>query len=239
MIELNLLPDVKKEFIKAQKTRNAIIGGAILVTIVAGGLVALLAMSVYGLQAVAKQSLEKDIKKNFQALQDKPEINKYLTVQNQLEKIDTLHSSKYAYERALDYLRALNPSAPNTISLASADFLKEENKVHLEGMATSFESINTYKNTLQNAELTYSSDNEKKTVKLFSDVQLEDASIATVNNEKVASFKITATYIQEAFINTTKDVSVKVPNQVISDGDKNAPKQIFTDATRNTQGENQ
>ena len=31
MIELNLLPDIKKEFIRAQRTRNKVIAGAILV----------------------------------------------------------------------------------------------------------------------------------------------------------------------------------------------------------------
>jgi len=55
MIEINLIPDVKQEFIRAQKVRNAAITFSILAGIVAGGIVVVLVL-VLGAQSLHEKT---------------------------------------------------------------------------------------------------------------------------------------------------------------------------------------
>ena len=61
MIQINLIPDVKQEFIHAQKMRNAVITFAILICGVAMALLAVLGI-VYGGQAVRESLARNEIK---------------------------------------------------------------------------------------------------------------------------------------------------------------------------------
>jgi len=85
MIGINLLPDVKKEFLKAQRTRNTVISLSILIMFVAGGLTVFLALFVYVGQTTAINVVKGDIDTKQKTLGEKPEITKYLTIQNQLD----------------------------------------------------------------------------------------------------------------------------------------------------------
>ena len=227
MIELNLLPDLKKDFIRAQRMRNLVISASIVVTMVAGGLTVLLLLTVYGGQTLISNNLDGSIKKNYDILSKKPEIDKYLTVQNQLKNLDGLHSERYAYAKALDYLQQLNPSEPNNVALSAALLTKDSKSLVIEGTTNNFESLNVFKNTLENAQLTYTLDGKPETVKLFDTVKLDEAVVTSLGTRKLASFKFSLTYPKEAFISSIPETAISVPKATLSDGDSSAPKQLF------------
>ena len=227
MIELNLLPDVKKEFIKAQRTRNTVISVSTITTIGAGVITALLLSYVYVAQPVIINNKTNDIKKNETALEALPEVNKYLTVQNQLNNLNTLHDGLYVYSRAFTFLQQLNPAAPNNVAFSSVVFDKTAKTIEIQGTAHNFQGLNVFKNTLENVKLTYKVDGEQSKVPLFSQVVLKEAALANVNNISVANFKFELTYPDAAFLNTSTDVSIEVPKFTTSDADRNAPKEIF------------
>lgn len=229
MIELNLLPDVKKEFIKAERTRNTVISISIIVTIVAGAITALLVSYVYAAQPLIISTQTSEIQKKEDALKAIPEIDKYLTVQNQLKNIQSLHDGLYVYSRAFTYLQDLNPAAPNSVALSSVLFNKAENTLEIEGVANNFQSLNVFQNTLRNAKLTYKVEGEESvsTINLFNTVSLTQAALTSVNNVSLASFKFQLVYPAEAFLNTSKDVKVVIDKVVTSDADQNAPKEVF------------
>ena len=229
MIELNLLPDVKKEFIRAQRTRNTVISIAIITTIAAGVITAILATTVYIGQAVAIKVQTDDIKKKANELKSKPEIDKYLTIQNQLKNLDQLHNGKYAYSRAFNYLQKVNPAQPNNVALSKVTFTKEGNILVLEGTSRNFEALAVYKTTLENASLKYKTPGveDETTVKLFDTVSLTEASLSNIDGKPLTSFKILVTYPEVAFSYSTSSVDVTVPNVVTSDGDRNTPKELF------------
>src|SRR5438270_5715427 len=109
MIQMNLLPDVKLEYIKAQRMRRLVLVVSVLVTIVSVGLLVLTLMfNVY--QKHRSDNLSKNIAVESKELQDKPQIDRILTVQNQLESLTSLHSQKYAASRIFDYLNSVTPS---------------------------------------------------------------------------------------------------------------------------------
>lgn len=227
MIELNLLPDVKKEFIKAQRTRNTVISSSIIITIGAGILTALLVSYVYVAQPLLISAQTSNIKKSADTLKAIPDIDKYLTVQNQLNNLDKLHDGLYVYSRAFTYLQQLNPSAPNNVAFSTVTFDKELKTLEIQGVARNFQGLNVFKNTLENASLSYKTGDTQSTIPLFDQVVLQEASLASVNNVAVANFKFQLTYPDVAFLNTSTDVKLSVPSLTTSDADRNAPKAVF------------
>ena len=52
MIEINLIPDVKQELLRAQKGRAVVISASIFASVIAVGVVALLLVYIFGVQGV-------------------------------------------------------------------------------------------------------------------------------------------------------------------------------------------
>lgn len=227
MIELNLLPDVKKEFIRAQHMRNTVISVSILVTIIAGSLLFLLLSYVFAAQPLIQGALTGQIKDNHQKLQDIPEVDKYLTVQNQLNNIQGLHEEKSVYSRLFGYLQQLNPAQPNNVAFSAAVVDEAEQTITVEGTARNFQAVNVFKNTLENAELSYKSGDQDEKKALFTDITLEEAALSEVNGISLARFKFTLGYTEEAFGFAITDTKVSIPSLVTSDADRNAPKEVF------------
>lgn len=232
MIELNLLPDVKKEFLHTQKTRNRVISGAIMVSMIAVGLVALFAVTVYIGQNSFRARLESDITNNHKTLSSKQEINKYLTVQGQLAALKDIGGSQSSFSRLYDYLAQLNPQPPNNVYLYTLDLSKDDALITIEGTAANFEVVNNFQSTLLEAKLAYTVQEDGKDVtkeeKLFSKVEPLTAAITTASGQAVTVFSFNLTYNEIAFQRATRDPRVVVPKLVTSDADQNAPQELFT-----------
>jgi DNA-binding helix-hairpin-helix protein with protein kinase domain len=112
MIQINLIPDVKREFIHAQKMRRATISISILVGIAAVGIIIALAL-VLGSQAIYQATLSSSIDSEYKKLSGTENINTALTIQNQLQTVSSLNGKKSIDSRLLDVLAAINPAAPN------------------------------------------------------------------------------------------------------------------------------
>ena len=67
MVQLNLLPDVKKEFLQAQRTRNAVVTICIFVSIIFVAVLIVLGV-VMGGQAIQKTVVTNDIKKTIEGI---------------------------------------------------------------------------------------------------------------------------------------------------------------------------
>ncbi|HET7630366.1 MAG TPA: hypothetical protein VFK03_03250 [Candidatus Saccharimonadales bacterium] len=226
MITLNLLPDVKKEFLKAQRAKATWTSVSILVTIVAIGLTILVAAWVYGAQNVHKSVLTGSIKDNEQALKDK-QIDKYLTIQNQLETISSLHNQKTDFSRLLGFLPNLNPAAPDTITLSSLSVDTEESTIDFQGDAPDYKALTIFKDTLVNATVSYREPGSDKptSVPLFSNVSVISSSLAdkAKGAGKIVTFEVKVNYEPNAFVYANKDVSVQVPNKDTTNSTINAP----------------
>src|SRR5438552_6596147 len=107
VIQLNLLPDIKKEFVNAQKTRALVISSSIIVTLAAIGLSILLFVYVTFLQQFQITLATSDIKSKEQQLNGITDLGKYLTIQNQLASLPDLHANKGIYSRLLNFLPVL------------------------------------------------------------------------------------------------------------------------------------
>lgn len=215
MIQLNLLPDVKKEFIRAQRTKNTVIGVSILVTMGSVGLALLLGVVVYAVQPQFISVSQSRIDERAEELRNVEDIEKYLTIQNQLEALPELHDGKVAYARLFDFLKKLNPAPPNNIRLSSLIVDEEEKLIEFSGVTGGFRSFSVFQDTLRNAEVTYTDeDGEKVTKKLFVEggIVIGSQALTTDQGEQQLSFTISATYEEAIFSPDIDNPELKVPN---------------------------
>src|SRR5437764_977489 len=139
MIQFNLLPDVKQEFIKARRTKRNTIAIASLVTGVALAILIILILVVDVAQKKHLSDPNNDIKKYSSQLQSTPDLNKILTVQNQLNSLPALHQQKQLASRLPDYLAKVTP-AQASISKFHIDFTA--NTIEITGDTDSISTVN-------------------------------------------------------------------------------------------------
>ncbi|OYW44639.1 hypothetical protein B7Z28_00095 [Candidatus Saccharibacteria bacterium 32-45-3] len=217
MIRLNLLPDIKREYIRARRSEAKAISFAILLSLIAVGGMGLLGTYVYGVQALQQSMLTSSIKNNMDELSKTKDLNKYITLQNQLNNITALHEGKSNFSRFIDMMPVLMPVAPNVIKLSTTTLDTTAGTFVFEGTAESdnpYTSLIVFRDTLSNAKVTYHTEgsNENITANLFSVVTIDSQGLSTDQDSKPrVSFKISALYLPEAFKATSLDVKASVP----------------------------
>lgn len=215
MIHLNLLPDVKRDFLKAKRDQARVISIAILSVLIVGGLTVALAFWVYVAQTIHINLLTQNIKDTAAEIEKVPDINKYVTLQKQLANLSALHNGKNDFSRLLTILPTLNPKSPNNVELTSVTLGTEENTIALDGRVADFTGLVTFRDILQNAELEYrASADATETVKekLFSEVLIVEQGMSkTSDGATVVGFKMSVKYNPAAFVSSSKGVTVHVP----------------------------
>jgi Tfp pilus assembly protein PilN len=235
MIQLNLLPDVKLQYIKAQRLRRLVLGAAVLVTLFAIA-VLLVLLSVDGLQKKHLKDLNNDISSETHQLQHEPHISQILTVQNQLESLSTLHSSKPAAIRAFDYLNEVTPTQVN-ITEFDVDFTKQT--ITITGTADALSSVNAYIDTLKYTG--YTTDTDSKSKPAFKSVVLTSFGLNSTPQDKTqaANYTINLSYDQNIF-DITQKVDLVVPSLVSTRPQAQQPTDLFkapvTDSTKGKAG---
>lgn len=165
MIQLNLLPDVKLEFVKTQRVKNRVVSISIIASLVAALFLGFMLVTVNYLQKQNIKDLDSDIKKYSTQLQNIDDLSNILTIQNQLNTLPDLHSEKPVVTRLFKYINQLTPSQA-TLSQINVDFVNYT--MTFSGEAPSLDIVNLYTDTLKATTF----DNDGQSEKAFSDVVL-------------------------------------------------------------------
>ncbi len=226
MIQLNLLPDVKLEYIKAQRTRRLALTVAVLVCAASIALL-LLMLSIDGLQKKHLHDLNNDISSETSKLQNEPQINKILTVQNQLQSLTALHAGKQAPTRVFGYLNAVTPTSVS-INSFSVDFTQQT--MTITGSADSLTNINKYVDTLKFT--TYATAVNTAAAPAFSNVVLTSFGLNNGSQDKsqAANYTIALSYDKTIF-DITQPVNLSVPNIVTTRSDASQASDLFKAST--------
>jgi Tfp pilus assembly protein PilN len=206
MIQLNLLPDVKLEYIKAERSRRLVLSVSFLVAAVAVVLLLLL-LSVDGLQKKHLSDLSKDINSESSKLQNEPQISRILTVQNQLQSLTALHSQSPAASRVFDYLNQVTPSDVS-ITDFKIDFTQQTSTI--TGTAASLADVNQYVDTLKYT--TYTTGGGSASQPAFSNIVLSSFSLNGSNDSSQAADYAIALSYNPAIFDVTQNVKLSVPN---------------------------
>lgn len=211
MIQLNLLPDVKLEYIKAERQQRLVMSASIIVTVASIGLLLLL-LSVSALQKKHLNDLSRDITSESSKLQNEPQINKILTVQNQLGSLTALHDKEPAASRVLEYL---NETTPANASITDFTIDLTQSKETITGTSASLAAVNQYVDNLKNT--SYTTDANSTPAPAFSNVVLTNFSLNTgsQNPGQAANYTIDLSYDPTIF-DITKKVKLSVPNILTS-----------------------
>lgn len=206
MMQLNLLPDVKMEYIKAQRARSLVISVSVIVTIASVALLLLL-LSVDGLQKKHSNDLSKDIASESAKLQAEPQINKMLTVQNQLGSLTALHDNEPAASRLFDILNQVTPSNVSITDL-NIDFTNQT--ATITGTSSNLANVNKYIDTLKFT--TFTTDSNSNPQPAFSNVVLSSFSLNTgsPNSGQAANYTINLAFDPTLF-DITQNTKLSVP----------------------------
>lgn len=234
MIEVSLIPDVKQELIQARRMRATVVSISILAMIISGGIVALLSVYVFAGQGVRNLVADGSIKDKYAEIEEnKEDLQRMLTVQNQLEKISQTHSDKTVSSRLFDVLSVIIPAEPNDVSLTSTTMDTEDGTLTIEGQSSAgFIAYEAFKKTIAATELVYyeDGDNKPKTVSLASDIVDGERSYGQdQDGRRVLRFNISFTYDESLFDVNAKKMLVQGPNrQKATDSAVAIPNSLFT-----------
>ena len=146
MIQFNLLPDVKLEYIKTRRTKRLV---TIISLVAAGVSVAILALLFLTVQIVQHKHLvdiSADIKSEVTTLNKVEDLNKILTIQNQLSSLPALRAKEPIVSRLFDYIQQTTPTQVN-ISKVDVDLLT--NTITFAGTSDTLANANKYADTLK------------------------------------------------------------------------------------------
>lgn len=228
MIEINLIPDVKQELLRAQSTRAAVITIAIFTSIASGVLVVLLLGYIFGVQLVRDTLAQQDIDKYSKELSSVEDLSEILTIQNQLANIDGLNDNKKITSRVFDMLAAVIPPDPNSVQVSDMNIDTEAKTIRIEGQTRGFDSMEVFKKTLDNAILVYVEEGENVEQKLADSITISDTSYGDVNNVKVLRFNLTFAYGEQLFSPAISSMQFKLKvDGNVTDSYLGIPKSIF------------
>lgn len=233
MIEINLVPDVKQEFIHAKRVRAFVISGAILVGIISVSIVVLLAIYLFGVQTVRSNLADNEITKKSQELANVSDIEDTLTIQHQLTKLGELHDEKNITSRFFDLLVAINPASPNNVSFSLARVDAEEGIIRLEGQAENgYIAADVLQKTILKTTVSYKDiDGDAQATALTEEVETSDLSYGEdATGKKVLRFTLTFEYEPAFFARSSKDAVVIGPNrQNVTDSYLRLPESLFSE----------
>lgn len=188
MISLNLLPDVKKQFLKAQHTRNMIFTFSLIGSLIAIGLITIGFVAVLGMRYQINRNDEQisELQAEYAQIQNLSEI---LTIRNQAEELQNLHDDKPVASRLF---KVLSITTPENVDLNEVAVDFDDSAMEITASTDDFGGVNTYIDTLKNALFSVGEQEDDK--KIFSEIVSEQ----NISDDQV-SVTITMSYAPAIF----------------------------------------
>jgi ABC-type Na+ efflux pump permease subunit len=205
MIQFNLLPDVKREYIKSKRQKRLIMSVSIIMIGASLTIVFLMFSVVQIAQKKNISDLTKDINSEIATLQSINDLDKILTIQSQLESLPELHSTKPETSRLFTYL---NQVTPVEVKIGEVNLDLVNGTMEITGTGDSLAAVNKYADTLKFVDYKYTVDGVEQKAKPFTQV-LTDLR----RNEERATYTINLEYDSLIFDNTL-DIEFIVPAQI-------------------------
>lgn len=232
MIEINLIPDVKLELLKARRQRSMITSAAVFVAIAAGGLVVLLSFYTFGVQTVADGLAGNAITDETKKLKGVKDLSKTLTIQNQLSKLKALHDKKNMTSRVFDIIATAVPKGKNSILISRISLDTEENTITIEGEAANgYEALEVFKKTIEETKFKYNQDGEAQDpVRIATKISDGERRYGeNSDGKRVLRFSMSFEYSDELFERTSQDGTIVAPDrQNATDSLQGVPTSLFT-----------
>lgn len=230
MIEVNLVSDVKRELLKTRRVRNAVISVAILVGSGAIGLAVVLGV-VFGGQLAIEAAHEGSIDQKAKELMSVDDLDKTVTIQRQITKMNEQHQGKKINSRLFALINAINPTNENAVRFSSVRLNPEEKTIAIEGSASNgYVAVEALKKTILNTNIEMKKDDNKESVHIAQSITDGDTSLGEdTNGKKVLRFSFSFTYADELFAVAKDGVKIITPEKQIdvTDSRLGVPASLF------------
>jgi len=207
MIQVNLLPDIKLEFLKTQRNKRLIVGIAVAVSITAVVIASLLALQVYVNQAIHTKALQDDIDSSLSELRAIDNLDTILTVSTQLEALPALHEQKPVATRLPDVLEKVVPAGVG-LSEIIIDF--DLLRIRAVGHGINSRAVNEFADILKNT--FYSTVGSNAKTLAFYGVEFDIG----VGGEDGLPFETNLDFDIELFDNVTEGIEISIPTDFVS-----------------------
>jgi hypothetical protein len=232
MIEINLIPDVKLELLRAQRQRRTVISISIVTAIVAGGAVVLLSVYAFGIQTVASTLADNAIKSEHEKLLAVEDLSKTLTIQNQISTVNSQHDEKTISSRLFDIISTAVPTGENAVSISRLSLDTESNTIEIEGEANNgYEALEVFKKTLAQTTFSFNRDGTSDSVNIADSIADGERRYGEGSDgERILRFSLSFTYPDELFSPTATGGKINAPDrQNATDSARGVPNSLFTD----------
>lgn len=232
MIQINLIPDVKRDLLRAQAVRNWVI---FLSTIIGAGSIALVVVTgmIFGGLALTVSINEDNIKKNFETLSKTPDINETIIVQSQLNEIQKIRNAAPNTSRILgQVMESIKTTDENEVSFSAVSYDPSTKNLSIEGQTSkNYSALEGFKKTIKETKIFYREESkgqsctvdqvEKAEDGCLSVDLTEDGDIKTLESsysendegQRVLRFKVSFLLNSVALNFSTKDFAIKSPNR--------------------------
>lgn len=242
MIEINLVPDVKQELIKARRLRASVVSMSILAGIVAAGLVVAMALYVFGGQTLRSSLADNAIKNEQAKLQKVKGLAKALTIQQQLSKLTEVSGNRQLNSRVFDVLSVIVPPEPNSVAISRTAVDTTYKTITIDAQADGgFATLEVFRKTIEATQLEYKRDDSITKVALATDITDSDRSYGEdATGKNVLRFTISFTYPDELFARSVTEARIVGPGRAnATDSFVGVPESLFTSRATDTKGGDQ
>jgi len=237
IVEINLVPDVKRQLLRAQAMRVKMISIAIIITIVSGGVLAVLSSWVFGVQAIAIGVNDNSVKSQYSKLvSSNPDLDKVLTIQNQLSTLSSLNSQKNVYSRVFSVLSSI---LPDDVQATEIKLDATESTLSIQGQSPdSYPALELFKKMVAGTKFYYDGVDKDNAVNLADNLTVSEVSYGEdSNNQKVLRFTLSFTYPVDLFAPATTNIHIfQSVDGNVTDSYLGVPKEVFTEKATDLQG---
>jgi hypothetical protein len=228
MIQFNLLPDIKQQFVKVNRTKRMVIAISILLSAVV--VVMFILLLVWdGLQKKNLDDINNDIGTSKSQLTSTPNLSKILTIQNQLNSLPALYNQNPAVSQLFGYLTQITPTTA-TISQLNTDFT--QHTLSISGNADNLGTVNIFADSLKFATFSIAGQSSQNTL-AFSDVVLSSFAVTDTG----VTYTLTFTFNPDLF-DVSDQVTLTVPAEVTTRSVTQQPDLFKKSTTSSTGGAN-
>ncbi|MCA9344731.1 PilN domain-containing protein [Candidatus Saccharibacteria bacterium] len=220
MIQFNLLPDIKLQYIKAKRVKRTVIVVSFLAAASAFAIFLFLFMTVQFAQKGHMSRVTDDIKTAQEDLQKIKDLDKVLTIQNQLSDLPELHDGKPASGRVFTYIAEVTPAE---VSIGKTEVNFEENTISFEGTSGSLSSVNKFVDTLKFTK--YQEQGSDSSSQAFSDVVLATFTVEEENGQ--IKYNVTLTFDPVIFDNNKSVKLIVEKGKTTTRSETEKPDELF------------
>ena len=258
MIQINLIPDVKRDLLRAQAMRNLVIFASIVVTGVAAAAVVLTFLFIGG-QNLLMDNKDKEIKTEFTKLTQIPDIDQVIILQNQLSEISKIRNASPNFSRLLiQVLTAIKTEGDNAVEFSGVGYDEATRTITIEGQTgatvpNGFAALEGFQKTIPETLIAYREDDGTCSINADGTATNDKCQVGDLAENKVVNvleqsygenedgakttrFKVSFVLNSAALKFSTKGFVVKSPSRKdVTDSRTKIPDDIFS-AESNSEG---